>query len=127
METDFRVCLERGIEHFNRREFFEAHEVWEDAWRAHEGDDALFLQGLIQVAAGFVKLQRGQPRGAAALLDRAATKLEPFSPGLHGVDLAGLIASAGHWKTVADRMIETGEREFDRSDLPRLVLNPTDS
>src|SRR5512145_2639201 len=51
--------LERGVALFNDGSFFEAHDVWEDAWRESEGDVRLFLQGLIQIAAGFVKLQRG--------------------------------------------------------------------
>ena len=58
--------LEDGIVLFNRGQFFEAHEVWEDAWRRARGEDEVFLHGLIQVAAGFHKLQCGQPSGGQA-------------------------------------------------------------
>jgi predicted metal-dependent hydrolase len=34
----------RGLELFNRREFFEAHEALEDVWRAAPAADKKFLQ-----------------------------------------------------------------------------------
>ena len=37
-----------GIRHFNAREFYDAHEVWEDVWRESHGMEKRFLQGLIQ-------------------------------------------------------------------------------
>ena len=40
----------RGIRHFNAREFYDAHEVWEDVWRESQGMEKRFLQGLIQAA-----------------------------------------------------------------------------
>ena len=81
LTTDFRALLQEGVDLFNRRAFFEAHEAWEAIWRMNPGEPAYFLHGLIQIAAGFVKLQRGEPKGAAALLAKGARKLERFSPG----------------------------------------------
>ena len=81
LTTDFRALLQEGVDLFNRRAFFEAHEAWEAIWRTNPGEPAYFLHGLIQIAAGFVKLQRGEPKGAAALLAKGARKLERFSPG----------------------------------------------
>jgi uncharacterized protein len=120
--VDFRTALERGIDLFNSRKFFEAHEEWEDAWRVEKGDPAYFLHGLIQVAAGFVKLQRGEPRGAAGLLRKGAAKLERFLPGRHGVDLTGLLASVEGWIEVTEGMARAGTTGYDPSSLPRLLL-----
>ena len=39
-----------GIRLFNGREFFEAHEAWEDAWHMACGIKHDFYQGLIQCA-----------------------------------------------------------------------------
>jgi len=64
-----------GIVLFNRAQFFEAHEVWEDAWRPARGDDRALLHGVIQIAAGFHKLQCGQPSGAVSLLDKGIGRL----------------------------------------------------
>src|SRR5438445_1859074 len=44
--------LERGIELFNRGEFWEAHEAWEGAWMPHrEEPHSDFYKALVQVAA----------------------------------------------------------------------------
>jgi predicted metal-dependent hydrolase len=45
-ETSF----EKGRQHFDRGEYFEAHEVWEDLWNEASGSRHAFLQGVIQVA-----------------------------------------------------------------------------
>ena len=37
-----------GVEHFNKRAFYDAHEVWEDLWNDSQGEDNSFVQGLIQ-------------------------------------------------------------------------------
>ena len=42
-----------GILHFNRGDYFEAHEVWEDLWHDKAGPDRRFYQGLIQAGGSF--------------------------------------------------------------------------
>jgi len=114
-------ALDRGIVLFNIGDFFTAHEVWEEAWRTHAGEPAYLLHGLIQVAAGFVKLQRGEPRGAAANLDKGARKLEQFLPGRYGLDLTRLLASVTAWIATAEAMTAAGRRDFDPTALPQLA------
>jgi predicted metal-dependent hydrolase len=115
MSPDSRLLLQRGVELFNRQHFFAAHEVWEDAWRVERGEPAYFLQGLIQVAAGFVKLQRMEPRGTAGLLRKGASKLQRFRPSRYGLDLDDLLA---------DRMAASGTTDYEAEGLPRLTMVP---
>jgi hypothetical protein len=56
-----------GIVLFNRGEFFEAHEVWEDLWVESAGTDKRFYQGLIQAAVALCHFCNGNVRGAAKL------------------------------------------------------------
>jgi uncharacterized protein len=68
--------LEPGRAAFNRGEYFLAHELWEEVWR--EVDDAerrLYVQGLIQIAAGLHQLQRHRPGPAAGLLRKGLEKI----------------------------------------------------
>jgi len=122
METDIRTLLERGVELFNKEDYFEAHEVWEDAWRQEQGERRRFLQGLIQVAAGFVKLQRRQPRGAKALLERGAENIRTHADDEFGLDLPPLLESVSQWRDVADKMTESGEFDPGKLAAPRLGL-----
>ncbi len=120
---DFQAALQRGADLFNRREFFEAHEVWEAAWRIHPGEPAYFLHGLIQIAAGFVKLQRGEPRGAALNLEKGRGKLERFAPARHGLDVAALLADTARWIATAKAMADSDQTEYDATALPRLSID----
>jgi predicted metal-dependent hydrolase len=60
---------------FNRGDFFEAHERWEDVWRLLPGPDRGFVQGLIQIAAGLHHLQNARPSPAASLLRKGSNRL----------------------------------------------------
>jgi len=125
MTSDLRSCLDRGIALFNSGQFFEAHEAWEDGWRAEtDAPTRSFLQGLIQVAAGFVKWQRGHPRGMAALLERGADKLRQGPPGALGLNVDELLDSVERFKAIAASMIEGSPRESQPPAPPQLKIGP---
>ncbi len=79
--------LERGRLLFNEGRYFEAHEVWEEAWLVEGGAMKILLQGLIQIAAGCHKAGEGQPGGCARLIGAGLEKLgggETLAPGVPG-------------------------------------------
>jgi predicted metal-dependent hydrolase len=67
--------LEAGRAAFDRGEFFEAHELWEDVWRELAGEDRRFVQGLIQIAAGRHHLRNGRSRPGTRLLAKGMEKI----------------------------------------------------
>jgi uncharacterized protein len=99
-------ALRLGVRLWNEQRLFEAHECLEDVWHAAPDEDRDFWQGVIQVAVAGVHHQRGNPGGAAALLDRARERLEAYPDVHRGVDVATLI---GHARRAAARARETGE------------------
>jgi predicted metal-dependent hydrolase len=48
LAEDRWVRLEPGRVAFNRGEYFEAHELWEEAWQVLDGVERILVQGLIQ-------------------------------------------------------------------------------
>ena len=72
--------LEEGRALFNAGRFFEAHEAWEEAWRVETGPPRLLLQGLIQIAAGFLKAGQGRAAGAVRLLESGVRKMDEAGP-----------------------------------------------
>src|SRR3954453_19274086 len=58
---------------------FEAHEVLEAVWKSTEGPERALWRGLAQLAVGLTHRDRGNPRGSAALLARAAETLGDVS------------------------------------------------
>jgi predicted metal-dependent hydrolase len=94
--------LTRGIHLFNSAEFFDAHEVLEDVWRAAPPENKKFLQGLVQVAVAFHHYSTGNRVGMRSVLERAIKNLaEP--PGNFGqIQLAVLLQSLGQWREALD-------------------------
>ena len=72
MESDQYL---RGITLFNQADFFDAHEVLEDVWRAAPPENKKFLQGLIQVAVAFHHYSTGNRVGMRSVLERAIRNL----------------------------------------------------
>jgi hypothetical protein len=78
--------------------FFHAHEVFEAVWKTCPPDERWLWRGLAQVAVGVTHVQRGNPRGARALLRRGRDALNrPHGP--YDVDVTGVVA-------FADRLLE---------------------
>ncbi len=70
----WRAESDAGVFLFNQREYWYAHEAWEEVWMSAEPHTKKFYQGLIQIAAGFVKLQQRHHKGAAANLRKGLEK-----------------------------------------------------
>ena len=96
--------FQRGLTLFNAREYFDAHEVWEDVWRAAPVAEKKFLQGLIQVAVALHHHSRGNIDGARSLLDRAQRNLSHYPDSYAGVNLAAVRAAI----TQCQRALDTG-------------------
>jgi predicted metal-dependent hydrolase len=87
----------RGIECFNRRQFFTCHEVLEEIWLQEPPPQKPYYQGLIQVAAGFHHFQNGNLKGTRSLLRAGVEKLRRNPPDYHGIDVAGLLRALEPW------------------------------
>ena len=79
--------LTAGTEHFNRGDYFEAHEAWEQTWYGTEGEESRFLKGLIQVAVALYHLESGNLKGARKVMGTALDYLKEFPSVRSGVDL----------------------------------------
>jgi len=108
----------RGVAHFNAREFFEAHEVWEELWLRAPAPEKTFLQGLIQIAAAFHHYQRGNFSGAKSLLSAGLAKIEGCTPSRRGIDVSGLRDQS---KACLDALLQTGK--LGAGELPRIRAN----
>jgi predicted metal-dependent hydrolase len=86
-------ALTAAQEFLDRGQAFHAHEVFEAMWKQAEPADRELWQGLAQLAVAITHVQRGNHKGALALLQRAASAIDqPGAP--HGIDTAGLVGYA---------------------------------
>lgn len=84
--------LLNGIELFNGGRFFEAHELWEEAWKRSAGPEKLLYQGLIHAAAAIIHTRKGNRGGARSQFKKCLARLTPLSPGFMGLALEELLA-----------------------------------
>ena len=84
----------RGVSLFNGVRYWHAHEAWEELWRAAPDEDRDFYQGLIQVAAGLLHLQRRNARGARNKLGEGIDKLRAYIPTHRGIFVNELVRRA---------------------------------
>ena len=74
---------------------FGAHEVLEASWKQSPEPERELWRGLAQVAVGLTHLQRGNARGAVALLRRGAERVSGYTgTPPHGIDAAGVAQAA---------------------------------
>jgi hypothetical protein len=88
-----------GADLWNRRFFWEAHEAWEEVWRAAGRDShaGRFLQGLILLAAAAVKRELGAPEPAARLAARGARRLAEARVARPRFEAADFAAAVEAW------------------------------
>lgn len=95
-QTDAR--FHEGIRLFNAREYFEAHEVWEELWHEMTGTDRRFVQGLIQAAVCVYHADNGNIRGALRLFDSACRYMTMYGTRHWGIDIEGF------WQQMANAL-----------------------
>jgi predicted metal-dependent hydrolase len=118
--------LLRGIDEFNRQEFFEQHETLEAIW-IREADPVRYLyQGILQVGVGFYHWRRGNWRGAYAKLGHGLAKLEPYRPACMSIDVERLVRETRALRAELQRRGPDDLPPFPPPQLPRVhrVIKP---
>jgi len=110
----------KGIEEFNRGEFYECHEYLEEAWMQEPRRVRFLYQGILQVGVGFYHLQNGNWRGATGLLRNGTVRLKEFEPETLGIDVAHLVRESERCLRELEEIGRERVGEFDRSGIPKV-------
>jgi predicted metal-dependent hydrolase len=84
---------QRGLSLARSGAWFEAHEAFEVAWRAADGDERDFFQGLVHVVVSAYQAGRGKPVAAARQREKALRRLAAFSPVHRALDVERVLAA----------------------------------
>jgi predicted metal-dependent hydrolase len=105
--------------------YFEAHEAFEDAWRAASPDERDFFQGLVHVVVAWYQDGRGNETGCGRQLEKAARRLAAYAPRHRGVDVASLLAQVERARPGAMPELELNVAEADGvEDAPQADVQP---
>ena len=83
------VLFNKGIEAFNNRKFYDAHEYWEELWLDYKLNDAQFIQGLIQLAVSYFHFFNQNLNGARSMLKKCLKKIDSIEVA-RGIDVIEL-------------------------------------
>ena len=116
-ENEINTLFQAGLKLFNDKNFYDAHEKWEDLWSDYYLKDRLFIQGLIQLSVSFVHLKNNNMNGAKSLLNKCKQKFEGFDI-QRGIDVKKLLISIQKVQDNYDH-IKSSE-DFNWNLVPRL-------
>lgn len=105
----------KGIEEFNRGEYFEAHEILEDAWNEDQSAGRELYRAILQVAVAYLQIERNNYRGAMKMFLRVRQWIDPLPDNCRGVDIAQLRADAENVHQVLVTLGQERLSEFDRA------------
>ena len=91
MPVDSRFIL--GLKLFNKKEFFECHEVIEELWLETSSDDQYrdLYKGVIQAAAAIYQWRRGIFSGADGLFKTSVLYLRKYVPVALGLNVEKMV------------------------------------
>jgi hypothetical protein len=120
-----REDFDRGIRPFNEGKFWHAHEAWEQIWRRHPEDSRLFIQGLIQMAAGFhLLIEKKRYSGATSNFNKALERLRLFEPTFLDLPVTSFIEAIERAKDEIQRLGEIPEAKIDHTVVPVIAYHP---
>lgn len=114
--------LQRAIEEYNDGYYFASHETLETLWMVTPWPERQLLQAIIQLAAAFVHLVRGEYEGVVKLLDASEAKLLDFLPERLGVQTAALAADIAAAREELAALGPAHFQEFDETHVPQIAV-----
>lgn len=109
----------KGIEEFNKGEYFECHEFLENAWNDDDGPARDMYKAVLQVAVAYLQIERQNYAGAVKMFMRARQWLDPLPDVCRGIDIGRLKQDA---QRVHQKLLELGPQQIQTID--RNMLKP---
>ena len=83
----FKDSLHIALNLFNNREWYEAHDAFEEIWNSVDGDERQVIQGILQVSVSQFHLSKGNLNGATILLGEGLGRIKNRTNINLGIDL----------------------------------------
>jgi uncharacterized protein len=106
---------------FNRRYYWETHEVLEEVWLEETGPLKLFIQALIQASAAFYHVLNGNPTGVIKLSEAALQKFASYPENYHGISFSKVLSALKDYQAQAKEILGRSRPGFDYTRLPYLI------
>ena len=78
MNTKLRNLFVKGVQSFNQKEYYDAHEYFEEMWTDYKLDDKLFIQAILQLSVAYFHISNSNKNGAIGLFKKSISKLDRY-------------------------------------------------
>jgi uncharacterized protein len=112
-----------GIAAFNAGDYFEAHELLEEAWQEEKDEIRDLYRGILQIAVCYFHLLNHNYAGAHKLYARSLKWLTKWQPSCRGVRVAELLQDAENVIQTLSRLGPEKISEFDKNLLKPIRLD----
>ena len=84
---DSQEYFHKAVNLFNSKNWYEAHDAFEDIWNTLDGDERQVIQGILQVSVAQFHLEKGNLNGATILLGEGLGRIKTRTNCNFGIDL----------------------------------------
>ena len=113
----------RGIELFDKRHYWEAHEALEAAWKDERGPARHLYKGILQAGVMYLQIERRNFIGTAKMYERCKKWLRPWPDHCRGVDVGQLRADVEAAMAEARRLGPEELSKFDQRLFKKVKLS----
>ena len=114
------IIFLKGVNSFNDKSFYNAHESWELLWIEYPLKDSLFIQGLIQLSVAFFHITNLNLSGSKNLFNKSLLKLKKFPTNHRGLNVREIIDSSEKSLQMVNSINKSNE--FDWSLTPKIII-----
>lgn len=116
-QEDLPHLAKRGLQEFNRGEYFKAHDSLELAWLEDKSAGRDLYRAILQVAVAYYQIGRGNYNGAAKMFLRMRKWFAPLPETCRGINIQRLREDV---EAVSSELNELGPEDIDRFNLSLL-------
>ena len=115
-----------GLALLNGGDYYEAHELLEQAWMDAPEMEGYLYRTLLQVSVAYLQVERKNYAGAVKMLLRVRQWLEPLPASCRGIDVEKLKSNVDQFSAELHRLGPSGLELFDRALMRSIPLLSAD-
>ncbi len=117
----------QGFEMFNRGEYYQQHDLFEELWMKTEGPVRDLYRAILQIGVAYYQIERGNYRGALKMLQRSVQWLYFLPDTCQTIDVARLRQESYALRAELQRLGPERLDQFDHGLMKKLRRHPPQS
>tara|TARA_B100000029_G_scaffold478620_1_gene524898 strand:+ start:1401 stop:1820 length:420 start_codon:yes stop_codon:yes gene_type:complete len=104
MKNTKETLFSKGIQLFNNKQYYDAHEYWEELWLDYKLEYADFIQSLIQLSVSYFHYFNNNLKGAKSMINKSLLKIEKYDKLILNIDVQQLKEEMINYRESLDKL-----------------------